>query len=153
MFRRKIISSDTIYYNTMASNDMNFQVDIDNYLSFQFDAHKNKMLALSLSKPAEYSELRAKIVAKLRDDNVRSIYKTLMGFMTAGHESATSTVPISTDVVPGYPRQEALKFCLSSSETLNKIFSDCVDICLPPPYSKVALQRDSDLGKAMSSLA
>ena len=137
----------------MASNDMNFSVDISNYLSFDFDAHKNKMLALSLSKPSEYAALRAKIISKLRDENVKSIYKTLMAFMTMGHESATSTTLIAQEVVTSFPRQEALKFCLSSSETLNRIFSDCVDICLPPPYSKIALQRDSDLGKAMSSLA
>ena len=132
--------------------DMNFEVDIGNYLSFDFDAHKNKMLALSLGNPQSYEKARAEILTKLRNANVRLIYKTLTSFMTKGTDG-TSTAPLNTEVVPGYPQQEALKFCLASSETLNKIFSDCVDICLPPPYSKVALQRDSDLGKAMSTLA
>ena len=134
------------------STDM-FNVDVGNYLSFDYDEHKNKMLAMSLSNPAGYEKARAEIIKKLRDKNVKTIYATLMGFMTKGTDGSATTTPINTEIVPGYPAQEALKFCLSSSETLNKIFSDCVDICLPPPFSKVSLQRDSDLGKAMSALA
>ena len=131
---------------------MNFQVDVENYLSFKFDEHKNKMLALSLSNPNAYETARAEIVKKLRNENVKAIYATLMAFMTKGTDGKSNT-PINTSVVPGYPAQEASKFCLSASETLNRIFVECVDICLPPPYSKVALQRDSDLGKAISTLA
>ena len=131
---------------------MNFEVNVDNYLSFNFDEHKNKMLALSLSNPSAYEQARADIVKELRNENVKAIYKTLMAFMTKG-TNGKSTTPINTQVVPGYPAQEASKFCLSASETLNRIFVDCVDICLPPPYSRIALQRDSDLGKAMMPIS
>ena len=122
-------------------SNMNFQVDVENYLSFGFDAHKNKMLAMSLSNPSGYETARAEIVTKLRNKNVKAIYETLMTFMTTGFEHGT-TIPISKGIAPSYPAQEASKFCLSASETLNRIFVDCVDIILPPPYSKVALQRD-----------
>ena len=131
---------------------MSFTVDVENYLSFQFDDHKNKMLALSLSNPSAYESARSKMVHEIRNKTVKDFYATLMSVMTTGKLAGASTTIIS-DVTVGYPRQESAKFCISASETLNRICVDCVDIILPPPYSRIALQRDSDLGKAMSPIS
>jgi hypothetical protein len=85
---------------------------------------------------------------KIRNDNVKRIYYYLMAVMTSGCP-AGSTNPIVAGIVPGMPKQECSKFCLSAAETLNQVFTQCVDQIMPPAYSKVALQRDSDLGKAI----
>jgi hypothetical protein len=134
------------------SDAMNFTVDVENYLSFNFDDHKNKMLALSLANPTLYETGRAKMVEKIRNKTVREFYATLMSVMTTGKIPSDSTTVIA-DVTIGYPKQDAAKFCISAAETLNKICVECVDIILPPPYSRIALQRDSDLGKAATPLS
>jgi hypothetical protein len=131
---------------------MNFSIDVESYLGMNFECHKSKMLALSLSNPTEYETARADIVKKLRNENVKRIYKTLMDFMVKGTDGSATNSPINSKVVPGYPAQHASAFCLSAAETLNKIFVDAVDICMPVPYSRVALTRDSDLGKASAPL-
>ena len=133
-------------------SEMNFSVDVENYLSFQFDDHKNKMLALSLSNPTAYETGRAKMVESIRNKTVKDFYSTLMSVMTTGKLTGASSTVIA-DTTIGYPKQDAAKFCISAAETLNKICVECVDIILPPPYSRIALQRDSDLGKAMTPLS
>jgi hypothetical protein len=131
---------------------MNFTVDVENYLSFQFDEHKNKMLALSLANPTSYETGRALMVESIRNKTVRDFYTTLMSVMTTGKIPLSSTTIIANTSV-GYPKQNAAKFCISAAETLNQICVECVDIIMPPPYSRIALQRDSDLGKAMTPLS
>ena len=134
------------------ADPMNFSVEIENYLSFQFDDHKNKMLALSLANPSTYEAGRAKMVESIRNKTVKEFYATLMSVMTTG-KLAGSGSNIISGVDVGYPKQDASKFCISAAETLNKICVDCVDKIMPPPYSSIALQRDSDLGKAMTPLS
>ena len=131
---------------------MNFTVDVENYLSFQFDDHKNKMLALSLANPSSYEASRAAMVEAIRNKTVKDFYTTLMAVMTTG-KMPTTGVNIVSGVNVGYPKQSAATFCISAAETLNKICVECVDIIMPPPYSRIALQRDSDLGKAMTPLS
>ena len=130
---------------------MNFTVDVENYLSFQFDDHKNKMLALSLANPSSYEAGRASMVEAIRNKTVKDFYTTLMSVMTTG--KLLTGANIISGVSVGYPKQDAAKFCISAAETLNKICVECVDIIMPPPYSRIALQRDSDLGKAMSPIS
>ena len=113
-------------------SEMNFSVDVENYLSFQFDDHKNKMLALSLSNPTAYETGRAKMVESIRNKTVKDFYSTLMSVMTTGKLTGASSTVIA-DTTIGYPKQDAAKFCISAAETLNKICVECVDIILPPP--------------------
>ena len=127
---------------------MNFTVDVEDYLGFNNSASRAKLLALSLSNPSKYESIRAEIVKKLRNEAVKQVYTSLMAFLTTGKAKPTDAAPINLDVVPAIPAQEASRFCLSASETLNKIFCECVDLALPPLYSNVALKRDADLSIA-----
>jgi hypothetical protein len=130
------------------ADSMSFLVDVENYLSFSYQEHLSRQLSMSLSNPKVYEESRQTILKRIRNDNVKRIYLDLMSVMTTGCPSG-STNPIVAGIVPGMPKQECAKFCLSAAETLNQVFTQCVDQILPPAYSKVALQRDSDLGKAI----
>jgi hypothetical protein len=132
------------------ADPMNFTVDVENYLSFSFDSHKNACLALSLANPSSYEKNRAMMVASIRNKTVKDFYTTLMSVMTTGKVGGVSIV---SGVDVGYPKQDAAKFCISAAETLNRICVECVDIIMPPPYSRIALQRDSDLGKSMSPIS
>jgi hypothetical protein len=45
---------------------MSFEVGIENYLSFEFQAHLSKMLSLSISNPKSYEETRQTLITKMR---------------------------------------------------------------------------------------
>ena len=129
----------------MAANTMNFTVDIEDYLAFNHQASRAKLLALSLSNPSKYESIRADIVKKLRNEAVKQVYTSLMAFLTTGKAKPTDAAPINLDVVPAIPSQEASKFCLSAADTLNGIFIEAVNLAMPELYSNVALKRDADL--------
>ena len=139
--------------------ETNFKLDTSDYLGIDHAAFRDDMLALALSKPSEYFQLRKNVLAAVKRNAVANIYKTYYALLTEGKDAegnlllrnpfdaglAGSTI---TAFNPKYPKQKVNEFALGASETIDKIAEDAIEILLPRGYEDIAKERSSTKGKA-----
>ena len=136
-----------------------FELDTSDYLGIDHSAFRDDMLALALSKPSEYFQLRKNVLASVKKNAVANIYKIYYNLLTTGTDPANNLVlrgdfeaGLSKETidkfVPRYPKQKVNEFALGASETIDKIAEDAIEILLPRGYEDIAKERSSTKGKA-----
>ena len=94
----------------------NFQVNTSDYLGFEYEEYLNKLMALAMSRPAEYYDIRSKTLAALKKVVVENVYTEYYKLLT------TQALPGSNPaLIPHYPQQKASQFALAASKTINEI--------------------------------
>ena len=119
----------------------NFQVNTSDYLGFEYEEYLNKLMALAMSKPAEYYEVRSQTLAALKKTVVENIYTEYYKLLTS--QPLTGSNPALT---PNYPQQKASQFALAASKTINEILNSALDIILPANHLDVAKLKLTERG-------
>jgi hypothetical protein len=119
----------------------NFQVNTSDYLGFEYEEYLNKLMALAMSRPAEYYDIRSKTLAALKKVVVENIYTEYYKLLTS--QPLTGSNPALT---PNYPQQKASQFALAASKTINEILNSALDIILPANHLDVAKLKLTERG-------
>ena len=119
----------------------NFQVNTSDYLGFEYEEYLNKLMALAMSKPAAYYEIRSQTLAALKKVVVENIYTEYYKLLTS--QPLTGSNPALT---PNYPQQKASQFALAASKTINEILNSALDIILPANHLDVAKLKLTERG-------
>jgi hypothetical protein len=119
----------------------NFEVNTSDYLGFEYEEYLNKLMALAMSRPAEYYDIRSKTLAALKKVVVENIYTEYYKLLTS--QPLTGSNPALT---PNYPQQKASQFALAASKTINEILNSALDIILPANHLDVAKLKLTERG-------
>ena len=119
----------------------NFQVDTSDYLGFQYEEYLNSLMALAMSKPADYYDIRARTLASLKKTVIEAVYKEYYELLTVKPLEGSNPA-----LVPKYPQQKASQFALSASKTINEILNSALDIILPANHLDVAKLKLTERG-------
>ena len=143
------------------ADSTNFKLDTADYLSIKHSAFRDDMLALALSKPSEYFQLRKNVLAAVKRKAVANIYAIYYDLLTEGKDGSDThnkllvgefAAGLAGDTVnafvPNYPKQKVNEFALGAAETIDKIAEDAIEILLPRGYEDIAKERSSTKGKA-----
>ena len=122
----------------------NFQVDTSDYLGFLYEEYLNNVMAMAMSKPAEYYDMRAKVLKDLKQVVITSVYKEYYELLTTKELGSFNGV----NLVPHYPQQKASQFALAASKTINEILNSALDIILPANHLDVAKLKLTQKGEA-----
>ena len=123
----------------------NFEVDTSDYLGFQYEEYLNNVMAIAMSKPAEYYRMRAATLKALKQVVVKQVYETYYKLLTIGQINGTNTLD---GLIPHYPQQKASQFALGASKTINEILNSALDIILPSNHLDVAKLKLTQKGEA-----
>ena len=119
----------------------NFQVNTSDYLGFEYEEYLNKLMALAMSKPAAYYEIRSQTLAGLKKVVVESIYREYYELLTT-----RALIGSNPALTPKYPQQKASQFALAASKTINEILNSALDIILPANHLDVAKLKLTERG-------
>jgi hypothetical protein len=139
IFSLKLLS---IYKYIMSQN---FKVETSNYLGFEYEEYLNELMALAVSTPSKYYEIRAKTLKALKQDVISAVYKTYYDLLTTGTINEVNTL---NGLKPAYPQQKASQFSLAASKTINEILNSALEIILPANHLDVAKMKLSQKGEA-----
>ena len=117
-----------------------FEVNTSDYLGFEYEEYLNKLMALAMSKPAAYYEIRSQTLAALKKVVVESVYTEYYKLLT------TQALPGSNNLIPHYPQQKASQCALAASKTSNEILGSALDIILPANHLDVAKLKLTERG-------
>jgi len=124
-----------------------FKIDTSDYLSIDYNAFRDDMLELALSKPSEYFALRKQVLQAVKRDAVENIYTTYYNLLTDGLDKDGNSI-VNAAWKPHYPKQLVNQFALGASKTIDKIAEEAVEIILPRNYKDIANERTTTTGKA-----
>ena len=122
-----------------------FEVDTSDYLGFQYEEYLNELMAIAMSKPADYYKMRADTLKELKQVVVKTVYDTYYNLLTKG--TINTKEPLGS-LKPHYPAQKASQFSLSASKTINDILNSALDIILPANHLYVAKLKLTEKGNA-----
>ena len=124
---------------------MDFKVDTNNYLGYEFQSWQRQQYALALSKPNLYFENREKIISSIRDNAVKNVYKTLYNILSNGTNLEDQTI---IKPPPKYPQQLISQIALEASQTMQEIMERAVELLLPADFKKIAEGRLNEKSRA-----
>ena len=119
----------------------NFQVDTSDYLGFKYEEYLNELMALAMSKPSDYYDIRAKTLKALKQVVIKAIYDEYYQLLTTRPLVGTGGAGQPKALIPNYPQQKASQFSLAASKTINEILNSALDIILPANHLDVAKMK------------
>lgn len=132
-----------------------FYVNPTNALGLEQQATRSELLALALSKPANYFQLRALVVKSITEDSVSEIYNTYWDILKDGLYNGGSSQLQYTDAAgtvrnfrPNLPEAEINKFALKVASAIKDIAEEAVDEILPLRYNDLAVHTSKGLLKS-----
>jgi hypothetical protein len=134
-----------------------FEIDPADYLSIDYEAFRDDMLELALSRPAEYFELRKAVLMAVKKEACVKQYNVYYNLLTKAKKSDGSTSifqgitePTAADrFVPNYPKQLVNQFALGAAKTIDKISEDAVELLLPRDFKSIANERTGTKSKGL----
>jgi len=129
-----------------AGSTSNFKVNPKNILGLDARKTKSKLLALALSKPEKYYELREEVIEKLTSEAVDEIYNVYWSILTKGVVKGVQIkIPDGGDFQPNLPESEVNKFALQVAEAIYEISSKAVEEILPIKFRQLAIEQQEEL--------
>jgi hypothetical protein len=139
--------------NVIAPEDSKFFININNEIGLNYKRVRGALLALSLSKPSNYYDLRTKIVDKITETSVREIYYRFFNILRNGvidrdQISYTTLDGRPTAFVPQLPEHLINEFATKCARTIEEMCEECVNLILPEDYLQLSQQRQKDVLKS-----
>ena len=130
----------------MTSKDSKFYINIENELGLSYKRQRSALLGVALAKPANYYNLRAKLVQQLTVKQVKDAYDLYWGILKygiIGAEQVKNKDELMADVnlVPDLPEHLINKFASRIAATLEEIAEECVNMILPDDFLKLAQEK------------
>ena len=129
------------------SSTSNFKVNPKNILGLDARKTKSKLLALALSKPEDYYNLREDVIEKLTSEAVDEIYNVYWSVLTKGIVKGNQIVIPggTTPFSPNLPESEVNKFALRVANAIYEISSEAVEAILPLRFRQLAMEQQEEL--------
>ena len=139
--------------NVINPEESKFFININNEIGLNYKRVRGALLALSLSKPSNYYDLRTKIVDKITERSVREIYYSFFNILRNGVIGAdqityTTLEGRATAFVPQLPEHLINEFATKCARTIEEMCEECVNLILPEDYLQLSQQRQKDVLKA-----
>lgn len=126
-----------------------FKVQPKNILGLEHQRFKSGLLALALSKPADYFLLRDKVFNTIVEKAVEDAYNLYWGILTKGlyndNGSETQIEITGFKFVPNLPESEVNTFALEVAEAVKDIAERAVERVMPMEIKDLAVSRSKQL--------
>jgi hypothetical protein len=132
-----------------------FKSDPLNFSGYENQRYRNGLLQLAFTKPSEYYKLQDEVLAKLLEDNIKSMYNTVYNVLRSGKNKDKGVVVDITGydtyakISPGgwdpkIPDQECDSIAKSIIQDFQKSLENkVIDLVLPPNIFDQALNRSA----------
>ena len=127
-----------------------FFIDIKNELGLDYKRVRGDLLALSLSKPSNYYDLRTKVISGVTENMVQIIYIMFWELLRNGkidtNQIAFKNV-VGDDVpfIPPLPEHLINQFATKAARTIEDICEEAVALILPDDYLQLSQNRQKDI--------
>lgn len=136
----------------MATNVRNskFYIDIKNELGLDYKRVRGDLLALSLSKPSNYYDLRTKVIQGVTEQMVEMVYIMVWELLRNGKIGSDQMEyeKLGGSKIPFYPQlPEHLinQFATKAARTVEDICEEAVSLILPDDYLQLSQNRQKDI--------
>ena len=111
---------------------------------------RGDLLALSLSKPSNYYDLRTKVISEVTEALVEQVYTMFWELLRNGiiKGSQLEYVPIaggSKPFIPQLPEHSINMFATKAARTIEDICEEAVSLILPDDYLQLSQNRQKDI--------
>lgn len=134
------------------SETSKFYINIANELGIGYKKNRAKLLGTALGKPANYYSLRAELVEKLTEEQVKLAYKMYWDLLKLGWLPGTEEAHPYKDgndgaatLVPDLPEHMINKFASRVAATMEEIAEECVNMIMPEDFLKLAHEKQKDI--------
>ena len=132
------------------ADDSVFRVAPENILGLGAQKFKSKLLALALSEPSTYFELRDEVYQKIVETNVELSYNLYWDILTKGMvgEDQIRVQKRNGDnfnFTPNLPESEVNTFALEVAEAVKDIAERAVETVMPMEYKDLAVRRSKEI--------
>ena len=131
-------------------NQSKFYINIKNELGLDYKRVRGDLLALSLSKPSNYYDLRTKVISNVTEEMVQRIYTMFWELLRNGKIGATQVTYnniLGTDTmfIPQLPEHLINQFATKAARTIEDICEEAVSLILPDDYLQLSQNRQKDI--------
>jgi hypothetical protein len=131
-------------------NTSKFYIDIKNELGLDYKRVRGDLLALSLSKPSNYYELRTTVISDVTEKMVQEIYTMFWqllrnGMIGTDQIKYNPVVGSAVAFVPQLPEHLINQFATKAARTIEDICEEAVSLILPDDYLQLSQQRQKDI--------
>lgn len=128
-----------------------FYVDITNALGLDYKKVRGELLALSLSKPEKYYELRSELIDRITRKQVADTYYIFFHILKTGYAPKEGSEGLEQVLVngkpfqPNLPDQKISEFSQKCAQHIEHMAEECINLILPEDYLALSQQRQKDL--------
>jgi hypothetical protein len=127
-----------------------FFIDIKNELGLDYKRVRGDLLALSLSKPSNYYDLRTFVIAQITEQMVEAIYMMVWqllrnGIVGSDQIEYKNVANTSVAFVPQLPEHLINQFATKAARTVEDICEEAVALILPDDYLQLSQNRQKDI--------
>jgi hypothetical protein len=130
--------------------DSKFYINIENELGLSYKKQRAALLAVALSKPANYYNLRSQLIDKITTNQVKDMYAIFWNLLKNGivgdrvveyHNENNAKKYLKPDL----PEHLINKFASRVSATLEEICEEAVNLILPEDFLKMAQEKQKNI--------
>ena len=131
-----------------------FKVSAKNQLGLDFQKTRAKLLSVALSKPEEYYELRARVIAAITEQSVERAYIEYWDLLTEGKFKVDGRDDqilwkVGGDAFqPHLPESDVNRFALKVAGAIKEIAEEAVDEILPMDIDALAKRKSKSILEA-----
>ena len=136
----------------MSVKDSKFYINIKNELGLEYKKVRGDLLALSLSKPSNYYDLRTSIISSITERLVEDQYNLFWNVLRYGRIKDGERSFVYTDAkgapidyIPNLPEHLINNFCTKVARTVEDFCEEAVSMILPEDYLKLSQNRQKDI--------
>ena len=130
--------------------EMNWKVDVSNYMGHKYEQYKNKLNAKAMTKPSAYYETQSLVIEKLNENIATMVYEIFFNLLTNGDLPGGGKLTIDGEQLkPSWPSQAATSFAIEASNDIDAIISKCVEIILPKSILDISKMQMASKSKTL----
>ena len=131
-----------------------FFINIENELGLSYKKQRAALLAVALTKPANYYTLRSKLIDEITTSQVKNSYKLFWNLLkngVIGEGDAAKPVDYVNEnakqcyLKPDLPEHLINKFASRVAATLEEICEEAVNLILPEDFLKMAQEKQKNI--------
>ena len=135
---------------TESVKNSKFYINIENELGLSYKKQRAALLAVALSKPANYYNLRAKLIDKITTNQVKDMYEKFWNLLKNGVVDNAAVEYLNENNEKNYlkcdlPEHLINKFSSRVAATLEEICEEAVNLILPEDFLKMAQEKQKNI--------